>query len=210
MKLYPVAIFVLPLLLAGSLGSRSLGTPTPAKTASVQPKVLSVPAVSKIETKPAKTKSAGKATPVKHSPVVRRLLVPPPPPNVPTISTFQQRSGESLLNGVVLEYLSKPELERLGKRLEQSLAKEKKASDERVAEFEEKKTKATEFEKLFSEGVVSRKELANAKREYEQAQSEKQELVDRSGEIQSDLDRVNKQLKSLSPSTSSRASSKPH
>lgn len=130
----------------------------------------------------------------KAKPPVRvKMMVPPPPPNVPTISALMQ-SHESLLNGVILDYLSKADLERLRTRLQDSLSKEKKSLSEHEASMEEKKRRATQFESLFKEGVVSRKELEAARKDFSEVDTKDKELSLRVSEVQDDLTRVEKQL----------------
>jgi len=122
------------------------------------------------------------------------MMVPPPPPNVPTISALMQTSHESLLNGVILDYLSKPDLERLRTRLQDSLNKEKNSLAEHQSSMEEKQRRATQFESLFKEGVVSRKELEAAKKDFSEVDTKGKELALRVSEVEGDLTRVEKQL----------------
>lgn len=126
----------------------------------------------------------------------RRMMVPPPPPHIPLIGTQMEQKTFSTL-GVPLDYLSKSDLDKMKVRLESSVAKLKLEKEEHDKIKKEKFDRLMQFETLHKEGVVSRRELETAKRELKTMQVEDDDIGLRLDDAETDLSRVNQQLKLL-------------
>jgi chromosome segregation ATPase len=99
--------------------------------------------------------------------------------------------------GVPLDFMAKPDLERMKTRLEQSLSQLTKQSEERRATIAEFQERLAQFESLYTEGVVSKKDLAGVKKELAEAQRTDVDVDQRLADVKSDLARVDKRLKAL-------------
>lgn len=136
-------------------------------------------------------------TPIVHTKprVSRPAMVPPPPPNTPSILSDPSIMGMGYgAYGMQVEYMSR---EALKDRVKELSIQVKDAS----AEFENRKrlklerdTRAKSFEQLFAEGVVSRRELENSQREATDSTDEVQRLERKYNELINLLERVNKRL----------------
>lgn len=144
---------------------------------------------------------------VKSKPRVSRpSMVPPPPPNTPSMLSDPSLMGLGYsAYGMQVEYMSR---EALKDRVKELSIQVKDAS----AEFESRKRLKTErearaksFEQLYSEGVVSRRELENSQREATDSTDEVQRLEHKYKELSSLLERVNKRLAAF-PQPASRKS----
>lgn len=136
------------------------GDKAPAK---LEAKTDSKPADKNANKKPdAEKKAEAQAKPKRASAAPARLnngLVPPPPPIVPI--------GMDALGmyGQPVDYLSLKELEGRKKELTARFNELDSIVSDGVRQIRERKEHAAQFESLYEEGVVSRKELENAKRE---------------------------------------------
>jgi multidrug resistance efflux pump len=134
--------------------------------------------------------------------------VPPPPPNTPSMLSDPSMLGMGYgAYGMQVEYMSR---EALKDRVKELSIQVKDAS----AEFENRKRLKTErearaksFEQLYTEGVVSRRELENSQREATDSTDEMQRLEHKFNELSSLLERVNKRLAAL-PQAPSRKNQK--
>ena len=132
----------------------------------------------------------------KHGPS-RKMMVPPPPPEMPFVGRTE---GQSLTAGIPLDYMSKADLERLKVRLETQVAKLNKEKTDHDTGLKEKKERRDQFESLYKEGVVSRRELESARRELDDEQQIGSDFGDRFKDASIDLQRVKKQLSSMEKS----------
>lgn len=96
--------------------------------------------------------------------------------------------------GMPVEYMSKEALKDKAKELSIQYK-------DALAELESKKRvqaesqeRADSFDQLFAEGVVSRRELENSKRESQETNQEVARLETKCGELKALLERVNKRL----------------
>lgn len=185
-------------------------TPKPM-TAVAQP--LTTAKTAAVKTTPAKpangdtTKSGAKAatsaavspaaSPVaKTKPrVPRPSMVPPPPPNTPSMLSDPSLMGLGYsAYGMQVEYMSR---EALKDRVKEITIQFKDASSElenRKRLKTEREARAKSFEQLFTEGVVSRRELETSQREATDSSDEVQRLENKYNELRSLLERVNKRL----------------
>jgi hypothetical protein len=189
-------------------------------TAVAQPLVpAKPPATTTIITKTTGKPASTKAAPVSAAPsplaksrakvnLGRASMVPPPPPNTPSMLSDPSMLGMGYgAYGMQVEYMSR---EALKDRVKELSIQVKDAS----AEFENRKRLKTErearaksFEQLYTEGVVSRRELENSQREATDSTDEMQRLEHKFNELSSLLERVNKRLAAL-PQAPSRKNQK--
>ncbi|MFN8554340.1 MAG: hypothetical protein U0103_22925 [Candidatus Obscuribacterales bacterium] len=163
------------------VGTAVQAQPQPAKVAaSSAPKSLAVGLSSKAATKdaapsksePAKVKTDTAATAkaqktVKHSAHPGPGLVPPPPPDTPTVF------ADGIFPGFgVPDYANPAILAGRRKDIASQLASAKKLLADKEQRSKELKEKATQFEQLFSEGVISRRELESAQKDAVSAATE--------------------------------------
>jgi hypothetical protein len=136
----------------------------------------------------AKTATSPKKPLVK---VTKRLMVPPPPPEIPLVSG----DGHVLSTlGVPLDYMSKTDLVVMQNRLQSDETKLSKEADGRANTLKQKKERAEQFEELFKDGVVSKRELENAKKEYAELNEKGPELDLQLNDVRVNLERVKKQI----------------
>lgn len=119
-------------------------------------------------------------------------MVPPPPPEIPLIGSGDEHIISTL--GVPLDYMSKADLLNLQTRLQQSVTKLQRQVDDRNESMTSTRERATQFEQLFREGVVSKRELERARKEFAEMEDGGAELDIRLQDAKTDLQRVNKQL----------------
>ena len=141
----------------------------------------------------------------------RASMVPPPPPNTPSMLSDPAMMGLGMgygAYGMQVEYMSR---EALKDRVKELSIQVKDAS----AEFENRKRLKTErearaksFEQLYTEGVVSRRELENSQREATDSTDEVQRLEHKYKELSSLLERVNKRLAAFPQPPSRRGNQK--
>ncbi len=127
--------------------------------------------------------------------VARPSMVPPPPPNTPSMLSDPSLMGLGYsAYGMQVEYMSR---EALKDRVKEITIQFKDASAElenRKRLKTEREARAKSFEQLFSEGVVSRRELEASQREATDSTDEVQRLENKYNELSSLLERVNKRL----------------
>ncbi len=182
-------------------------------TAVAQPLTTAKPAQVKTasQAKPATadtTKNVAKAASAVVSPVAnpvakskpraaRASMVPPPPPNTPSMLSDPSMMGLGMgygAYGMQVEYMSR---EALKDRVKEITIQFKDASSElenRKRLKTEREARAKSFEQLFTEGVVSRRELETSQREATDSTDEVQRLENKYNELSSLLERVNKRL----------------
>ncbi len=127
--------------------------------------------------------------------VSRPSMVPPPPPNTPSMLSDPSLMGLGYsAYGMQVEYMSR---EALKDRVKEITIQFKDASSElenRKRLKTEREARAKSFEQLFTEGVVSRRELETSQREATDSSDEVQRLENKYNELSSLLERVNKRL----------------
>jgi len=127
--------------------------------------------------------------------VSRPSMVPPPPPNTPSMLSDPSLMGLGYsAYGMQVEYMSR---EALKDRVKEITIQFKDASSElenRKRLKTEREARAKSFEQLFTEGVVSRRELETSQREANDSTDEVQRLENKYNELSSLLQRVNKRL----------------
>jgi hypothetical protein len=146
----------------------------------------------KTQPKHSDTKSESKQN-VKHTEIKRgRIMIPPPPPEIPLLSP--ESLHDSFSSGLPVEYLSKPDLERMQAKIENELDRLQKSHDEKKQDYDEQKQKVDSFDALYKEGVVSRKEITTARRDLEEAERQLSSQDSTLKDLAYDLDKVKKQL----------------
>lgn len=136
----------------------------------------------------------------------RKVMVPPPPPDIPLIGRSAGMEFSTI--GVPLDFMAKPDLERMKTRLEQSLTQLTSRAEERRTTIADLKARLTQFESLYTEGVVSKKDLKGVRKELAEAQETDVDVDQRLSDVKSDLARVCKRLKALDKSTPDSAKKK--
>lgn len=106
-------------------------------------------------------------------------------------------SIEFSTGGMPLDLMSATDLQRVKGRLEQSLSQLSKKAEERNIELTEARNRVQQFESLFTEGVVSKRDLSNARKELSNLEGTDSDLDQRIADIKSDMARVDKRLKTL-------------
>lgn len=175
-------------------------------------------AVTKALTQPAKSnaavtkaaddkvaKSVAKTTVKSKAPRVGRAasFVPPPPPSTP--SFLADPAGLSLYYGAAmpLEFLSRENLKEKDKEISLQLNDAKRELDNKKRSVDQRRERAVNFEALFQEGVISRRELENAQNEASDSGSEILRLESKVAELQNLKDRINKRLQAANPQSKS-------
>ena len=117
------------------------------------------------KTKPATTKIVEKKK-ANKSPRKSVGLVPPPPPTIPRVLPGDSLSiGSGLGLSAGIDYLSEEDLKFKLKTLQKNLEGLSLDLKDSTQRLEESVKRSSNFDGLFEEGVVSRKELESAKRE---------------------------------------------
>lgn len=128
-------------------------------------------------------------------------FVPPPPPVVPTLS------GTSMIptvvvGGELIEYMNSADLKDLQSKTTRELNKARTNLESQKELLAEKQKRALSFDSLYAEGVVSRRELQNCKKEAAEAESELEELKLLVQELEQKSDRIEARVKTLAKSKS--------
>jgi hypothetical protein len=203
---------------SASVGTKNINAPAKTPLSPKQPNASAsvVNGTAKVHAEPAKSAGKpvqggaaepGKGAAQKNKAVVqanahisaKRMMVPPPPPDIPlmqNLSVDHQMSS----TGVVLDYLSKPDLERMKVRLESAFNKAVASKEEQAASVKEKTARVEQFEQLYKEGVVSRRELEGAHRELNEVAQSAKEIEQHVSDARFDLDRANKAMERFTKS----------
>lgn len=121
-------------------------------------------------------------------------LVPPPPPETPTILPNGQFIP-GLMGSMSPETMSPAALAQRRKDIVAQLNSAKKLLADKQQRSAEYKGKIQQFESLYSEGVISRKELENTKKEAESTTAELNEAKTQVAALQNTLNRIDDRLK---------------
>ena len=98
-------------------------------------------------------------------------LVPPPPPTVPTMSELGVGGAGAtmIFVGENIDYLPASELHDVQQRTDKEIERYRERVDDLASSSQEKQQKSGQFDQLFTEGVVSRRELETCKKEAEKS-----------------------------------------
>lgn len=150
------------------------------------------------------SRQSGKAETTRHAGAKRRVaverLVPPPPPSIPgVLATPHMVPGFE-----VIEFVSHDELVELCERTTAERERANKKLTLTKSQSDEKKKRAQSFQTLYSEGVVSRRELESAQHETATLEDEVTEQEQRVADLDIKLNRINAKLKTFPSSTRKR------
>jgi hypothetical protein len=140
-----------------------------------------------------KAEAVEKKKTVKARAVVRGPhFVPPPPPSVPTMLGSGGDFG--IYGGMPIELLSKDALKDRVKEISIQYKDACRELEDHTNQKNEKIQRAQEFEGLYKEGVVSRRELESSQKEAAEVNSDIDRLQFKVNELKGLLDRINKRL----------------
>ncbi len=180
-------------------------TPLPTKTNAAGASTTSAKAAETKATDNKVAKPVTKTTVKPKAPRVGRAggFVPPPPPSTP--SFLADPAGLSLYYGAAmpLEFLSRENLKEKDKEIGLQLNDAKRELDNKKRSVDQRRERAVNFEALFQEGVISRRELENAQNEASDSGSEILRLESKVAELQNLKDRINKRLQAANPQSKS-------
>lgn len=172
-----------------------------------QGKVIPAPVVAAPAAKPGETKAGAvpkskttRAKASKTSSTPRQglqRLVPPPPPSIP-LATLSPSGGTGNIPPN-LQYLKKDELVQLSVKLKEQCTKAKQRFDDHEKRVKAQQDKIVLYEKLLSEGVVSRRDLENAKNELDDLESRTSDLEEQVLQLTGDLAVMRKYLPAQKP-----------
>jgi capsule polysaccharide export protein KpsE/RkpR len=132
------------------------------------------------------------------------FLIPPPPPIIP--------GGSYVLDGIgaPVDFMSVAELKSQKEQLTKLVEQANKKVQDRKSDLDSVKDRATQFESLYTEGVVSKKELETATSGISGAQESATYAANDLSQLQLQLTQVNTRLARLaSKSTSKKAQKSP-
>jgi len=117
-------------------------------------------------------------------------FVPPPPPVVPTML-----GGDfGVYSGLPIEMLSRDALKDRVKEISMQYKDACRELEDHTSQKNEKIARAQEFEGLYKEGVVSRRELEASQKEASEVNSDIDRLTFKVSELKGLLERINKRL----------------
>lgn len=141
----------------------------------------------------------------KPKPRPKAGFVPPPPPDTPAFLIDSANSG---MFGMPVEFLGKEALKEREKELSIQYKDAQAEYDQARSQTDDKVKRAANFEELYKEGVVSRRELEIAQREARDVDRDIARLATKSSELKGLLERVQKRLKNLEAAKSPRVTTK--
>ena len=144
----------------------------------------------------ATVKAVSEKAPEKNVKSIKKIpgsaLVPPPPPDTPTLMGMPEGDFDSLAS---LEYMSLSAMKERHKQLNTQLLDAQQELKSRQGDAEEVKSKAKQFEALYSEGVISKHELEVAQKDANEVDSRIGRAKMRVEDLQSNINRLNDRLK---------------
>ncbi len=153
---------------------------------------------------PAKPVKSEKVAQQKHAPMPRPGLVPPPPPDTPTMF-----AGDGFPPGFgMFDYNNPAALAGRRKDIASQLASAKKLLIDKEQRAKELKEKAVQFEQLFSEGVISRRELESAQKDSASAITELSDAKTQAISYQNAMSRLDARMKPKSVAAKKNAKGK--
>lgn len=188
----------LPSPKAGTLGGAKAPVQNKAAEKSTE-KTAEKPAEKKVTKTVEKTteKTAAKTVKTAKTTVKRSGMVPPPPPNTVTMLSTSTMMGMGLPMmglGMDVDFLSKDALKDRAREVSIQYRDALAELESKRAGKKEREERARNFEGLFAEGVVSRRELENSQKEAKESVEELQRLENRFSEVKNLNDRINKRL----------------
>ncbi|MBI2810220.1 MAG: hypothetical protein HYX67_05260 [Candidatus Melainabacteria bacterium] len=136
-------------------------------------------------------KGSDKVVTTKHTTTPRLGLVPPPPPDTPTMF-----AGDGFPPGFgMIDYNNPAVLAGRRKDIASQLASAKKMLVDKEQRSKELKEKAVQFEQLFSEGVISRRELESAQKDAASAVTELNDAKTQTTAYQNAIARLDDRIK---------------
>lgn len=149
-------------------------------------------------------KSAESVAQQKRASAPRPGLVPPPPPDTPTVF-----AGDGFPPGFgMFDYNNPAALAGRRKDIASQLASAKKMLIDKEQRAKELKEKAVQFEQLFSEGVISRRELESAQKDSASALTELSDAKTQAISYQNAMSRLDERMKPKSVATKKNAKGK--
>lgn len=128
-------------------------------------------------------------------------LVPPPPPVIPSLSS-PEMMPTVIVGGELIEYMSVEDLKELQIKTLRDLSKAKSDLTNQADLLDEKQKRAQSFDSLYAEGVVSKRELQNCKKEASDAESSYEQSKQLVQELEKKSSRIDERLKTLSKKSS--------
>ncbi len=172
--------------------------PKAAKTEPAQSALKSVKTEA-AQSAPKSEKIKEKVVQAKHSSSPRLGLVPPPPPDTPTIF-----AGDVMFPGIGADYNNPAALAARRKDIASQLASAKKLLADKEQRTKELKDKVVQFQSLFSEGVISRRELETSQKESDSTSAELNDAKTQTIALQNTLSRLDDRLKPKALASSSK------
>jgi multidrug resistance efflux pump len=125
------------------------------------------------------------------------MLVPPPPPTMPTYLNATSPIAGSFDLGLSVNFMSLEDLKFQQKTLQTKLEAAKLDEQDEARSNNEKKDRAQRFVELYKEGVVSRRELETAQQESERAIRDSGQSHIKVSEIDRVLTQVKERISSM-------------
>jgi len=120
-------------------------------------------------------------------------MVPPPPPVVPVIG--------QLSSGLPVELLSADELKKRREEVLGQISSARSLVEQQGKVADERRQRSNLFASLYTEGVVSRRELEAAQTDDTKADEDLNEAKRKLGDLEKDISRIDAQLKKLASSS---------
>jgi hypothetical protein len=134
---------------------------------------------------------------IEHNEPRRASLVPPPPPDTPSLMSGPPYGNLYLQQFLPVETMSPDALKQHEKDLGNRLQTAKAELKDKEKNLSEKTDRAKQFSSLFDEGVISRRELELSKEELKQSNSEIDTAKNKVSDLQLAITRVSDKLKAL-------------
>lgn len=155
------------------------------------------PTLKENATKPVQPATAAGAHTKRSVPRVgNQRLVPPPPPSIP-LATVSGGGTSSIPSN--FQFMSKNELQKLQVKLKEQSTKAKTRLDDHQKRVQEQREKIELYGKLLQEGVVSRRDLENARNELDDLEARTPDLEEQVLRVTTDLSTIKKFLPTQKP-----------
>jgi hypothetical protein len=138
---------------------------------------------------------------LKHQSKRPEHLVPPPPPNEPSV--LLTPAGDTL--SFEYQFMSKEALAERLKYLDKQILDARHDLDDKITREKESKEKAERFKELYQEGVVSRKELEESEKEAVSSEREVEKFKSSLSDLQSRSKLINEKLGTKERETSGKS-----
>jgi hypothetical protein len=129
-----------------------------------------------------------------HNHVPQASLVPPPPPDTPTL--LEMPEDGSIMSFASFQMMSIAGMKDKQKELTAQLADAQAELKEKQNDSDQVKQKATQFDQLYQEGVISKRELESAQKDAQDTDSKINRAKLRVTSLQTALDNLNARLQS--------------